>query len=223
MRNIFIIFKLIVITSLTNSKKGDDYLKNKQFILIFVFMITIIFSVLFTSCSNINKKEILRKENNLSEGINNLKEYKDTFVKIKTYFDVSNSKDKDINTQNFILHLKCPNSWDADEGVYSNENGLSMLASGTIKKIDKNVKLDETAYKYTYRNNDSYDFKNTEHIIGINDKKSSYILYKNYDSFTGYVVYKFYDEYVLNLSIIDCPDEETMYNIINSVYLEIPE
>ncbi len=195
-------------------------MKNRQ--LIFIFTITIIFLVIFTSCSII-KKEILSKENNLSESINTLEEYKDTFVRIKTYFDISNSKVKDTNTQNFILHLKCPNSWDADDGIYSNENGLSMLASGTIKKIDKNVKLDETAYKYTYRSNDSYDFNNTELIIGINDKKSSYVLYKNYDSFTGYVVFKFYDEYVLNLSIIDCPDEETMYNIINSVYLEVPE
>jgi len=186
-------------------------------------MVTIIFLVLFTSCSNINKKEILRKENNFSESIDTLNEYKDTFVKIKTYFYVSNSKVKDTNTQNFILHLKCPNSWDADEGIYSNENGLSMIAGGPIKKFDKNAKLDETAYKYTYRNNDGYDFKDTEHIIGIKDKKNSYILYKNYDSFTGYVVFKFYDEYVLALSIIDCPDEETMYNIINSVYLEISE
>jgi len=197
-------------------------LKNKQFELIFIFKITIIFLVLFTSCSNINKKEILRKENNLSEDINTLKEYKDTVVKFKTYFDVSNSKVKDTNAQKFILHLKCPNSWDANEGIYSNKNELSMLATGIIKKIDKNVKLDETAYKYTYRNDD-YDFKDTEHIIGINDKKNSYVLYKSYDLFTGYVVFKFYDEYVLSLSIINCPDEETMYNIINSVYLEILE
>lgn len=185
-------------------------------------MITIIFLVLFTSCSNINKKEILRKENNLSEDINTLKEYKDTVVKFKIYFDVSNSKVKDTNSQKFILHLKCPNSWEANEGIYSNKNELSMLATGIIKKIDKNVKLDETAYKYTYRNDD-YDFKDTEHIIGINDKKNSYVLYKSYDLFTGYVVFKFYDEYVLSLSIINCPDEETMYNIINSVYLEILE
>lgn len=195
-------------------------MKNKQFKLIFIFMITIIILVLFTSCSNINKKEILRKENNLSEDIITLKEYKDTVVKFKTYFDVSNSKVTDTNAQKFILHLKCPISWDANEGIYSNKSGLSMIATGIIKKIDKNVKLDETAYKYTYRNDD-YDFKNTEHIIGINDKKNSYVLYKSYDSFTGYVVFKFYDEYVLSLSIIDCPDEETMYKIINSVYLEI--
>lgn len=189
--------------------------------------------IALTGCKNENPnsipdsssqiKEMPSKEGDLSEDINSLKEYKDTFVKIKTYFDVSDSKEKDTNTYNFILHLKCPNSWDADEGIYSNENGLSMLASATIKKIDKNAKFDETAYEYTYRNNDGYDFNDTEHIVGINDKKNSYVLYKNYDSFTGYVVFKFYDEYVLNLSIIDCPDEDTMYNIINSVYLEISE
>lgn len=95
-----------------------------------------------------------------------------------------------------------------------------MIVHGIIKKIDKNITLDKTAYKYTYRNNDNPNFEDQEYILESN-KNKSYVFYKNINSYTGYIVFKFNDEYLLAISIIDCPDEETLYNIINSVYLQI--
>jgi len=159
------------------------------------------------------------EENNLLNNTVTLDNYKKTTTKIQTYFDTSKTKNED-NQKKFTINLICPKSWDFNEGIYSNENGLAMIVHGIIKKIDKNITLDKTAYKYTYRNNDNPNFEDQECIFESN-KNKSYVFYKNINYYTGYIVFKFNDEYLLAISIIDCPDEETLYNIIHSVYLQI--
>lgn len=185
-----------------------NIIKNKKIKICYMFMIIILLLTIFTSCYNNTKNDFD-------------KSFKDTFVNIKTYFDVTDSRTKHINKQNFIIHLQCPNSWHCINGVYDNNDELSMIVHGIIKKVNKNLKLDNTAYKYTYRNNDGYNFKDKEYVKGINKKNNPYVLYKNLNSFSGYVIFKFYDEYITSIEIGDCPNKETMYKIINSVYLEI--
>lgn len=185
----------------------------KKRLIIIAFLTYIV--LILTSCTT--KQTLDSKES--VQHTNFSDKYQNTSVKIKTLFDLTDTSDtKPKDGSNFTLHILCPKSWKADNGIYSANDELSMIASQTIVKIKPNIKLDKYAYKY-FQRGEPYDYSDRECIISNTEKGTPYVFYKG-ESYSGTLIIKFEDMYMCNIQIGELIDYETFQDMLNSITLE---
>ena len=184
----------------------------KKRLIIIAFFTYIV--LILTSCTT--KQTLDSKESVQHTDFSDI--YQNTSVTIKTLFDLTDSDTNIQDGSNFTLHILCPKDWKADNGIYSSNEELSMVASQTIVKINPNTKLDKNAFKY-FQRGDSYDYSDRECIISKTNNGTPYVFYKD-ESYCGTLIIKFEDIYMCNIQIGEPLDYKTFQDMINSINLE---